>query len=292
MTTSAASFPLHFQLESLWSTSIAQRFPRLLPPALRLEPLSSGGQIISYYGNPYSASMGILGAGDLETIGARLEEHAALYDRLNGARSVVPAMHLVYAVAQYHPTDNGLYLQYVNDEDVRRYISYTREHGMLLFIDLQIGRSTVQSEVEKVLPYLRYPNVHLALDPEFAVSDPEVPGTDLGSLNARDINDAQQMLDQLAEQEGLPPKLLIVHQFADSMVQSGDAIESYPNVELIFDMDGFGPAAIKRVKYEDLARRSYAANAGIKLFFDYDPDLMSEEDVLRLQPSPALVIYQ
>ena len=290
--TSAASFPSRFHLEPLWSTSIAERFPRLLPRAPHLEPLSSGRQIISYYGNPYSASMGILGAGGLETIGAKLEEHAALYDQLNGPLGVVPAMHLVYAVAQYHPTDNGLYLQYVGDDDVRRYVAYTREHDMLLFIDLQIGRSTVRDEIERVLPYLRYPHVHLALDPEFAVSDPEVPGTDLGSLNARDINDAQQMLDQLAEQEGLPPKLLIVHQFADSMLQGGDAIESYPNVELIFDMDGFGPAAIKRVKYEDLAGRSYATNAGIKLFFDYDPDLMSEEDVLRLQPTPALVIYQ
>jgi len=68
----AVSFPSGFRLQPLWSTSLAQRFPRLLPPTLRLEQLTSDRQIISYYGNPYSPAMGILGASDLETIGAKL----------------------------------------------------------------------------------------------------------------------------------------------------------------------------------------------------------------------------
>ena len=57
-------------------------------------------------------------------------------------------------------------------------------------------------------------------------------------------------------------------------------------------MDGFGPAEIKKVKYERYASRSYAAYAAIKLFVEHDPDLMSEADVLSLQPRPAVVIYQ
>ncbi len=289
VTNAAVAFPSRLQLDFLWSTSLVQRFRGAFAAS---QQVTSGNQIVSYYGNPFAPSMGILGSADLETVGARLELHAALYDELNGPLGVVPALHLVYAVAQYQPTSNGLYLQYVPEADVQRYISYTREHDMLLFIDLQIGRSSVAAEVEKVLPYLRYSNVHLALDPEFAVSAPEIPGADLGSLSATDIDDAQEALEQLVEAEGLPPKLLIVHQFTDSMVQSADTIEHYPNVELIFDMDGYGPAAVKRAEYQDIASRPYATRAGIKLFFDHDPDLMSEADVLQLQPTPVLIIYQ
>ncbi len=36
----------------------------------------------------------------------------------------------------------------------------------------------------------------------------------------------------------------------------------------------------------------YATHAAIKLFLQHDTDLMSERDVLRLQPTPAIVVYQ
>ena len=236
--------------------------------------------------------MGILGTADLEAIASQLEEHAARYDKLNGATEVVPALHLVYAVAQRDPTDNGLYLQYVADAEIQQLLALTEEREMLLFIDLQIGRSTVKAELAKVLPLLRYPQVHLALDPEFAIGSAEVPGVALGSLRANDINEAQAALQLLVETEGLPPKLLIIHQFLDSMVLDGEAIRRYADVELIVDMDGFGPAEIKRAKYQRYAERPYASRAAIKLFLDHDPDLMSEADVLSLEPTPAIVIYQ
>lgn len=280
-------------LAALWSTRLADRAPEFARAVFQgTTPLIEGKQVISYYGNPYSAAMGILGTADLSTIAAQLEQRAETFDELNGPLGVIPAIHLVYEVAQPHPTDNGLYLQYVPDADVRRYIEFTRKHGMLLFLDLQIGRSSVGAEVEKVLPFLRYPNVHLALDPEFAVSSPDIPGKELGDIHASDIDEAQAMLRDLVEREGLPPKLLIVHQFADSMLRDVQAIGQYPGVQLIIDMDGFGLAAIKRATYEEIASRPYASRAGIKLFLQHDPDLMSEEDVLQLQPTPTVVIYQ
>ena len=202
------------------------------------------------------------------------------------------AVTLVYAVAQTQPTDNGLYLTYVDDATVQRYLTLTEERGMLLFLDLQIARSTVAAELEKILPYLRHPQVHLALDPEFAVSGRAVPGAVIGSLNADDIGDAQAMLQALVLEERIPPKLLMVHQFIDDMVVGGDAIQPYPDVALIIDMDGFGPPDVKRVTYERYAQRPYAAHAAIKLFLQHDTDLMSERDVLRLEPTPAIVVYQ
>ncbi len=282
----------HPILQRLVTTHDSDRFPEpaVIPEAQA--PILANAQIVSYYGNPYTADMGILGTADLEAIASQLEEHADRYDELNGATEVVPALHLVYAVAQRDPTDNGLYLQYVDDAQMQQLLALTEEREMLLFIDLQIGRSTVEAELAKVLSLLRYPQVHLALDPEFAIGALEVPGVALGSLQASDINEAQAALQRLVETEGLPPKLLIVHQFLDSMVLDGEAIRRYADVELIVDMDGFGPAEIKRAKYQRYAERPYASRAAIKLFLDHDPDLMSEVDVLSLEPTPAIVIYQ
>ena len=279
-------------LQPLLATRFDERFPRLAealtPPSLSLHET----QIVSYYGNPYSERMGILGTAAPDTIAALLEERAARYDRLNGATAVVPALHLVYAVAQPHPAEDGRYLYYLSDDDVRRYLALAEERDMLLFLDLQIGRSSVETELRRVLPYLRHPKVHLALDPEFAVGPGEVPGAVFGSLHADDINRAQAMLQKLVEEERLPPKLLVVHQFVDGMVLEGESIERFPDVELIIDVDGFGPAEVKRAIYRRYASRPYAFHAAIKLFFEQDTGLMSEQEVLSLDPRPSVIIYQ
>jgi hypothetical protein len=278
-------------LRPLLSVRLAERYPQLALLRADQHALLPGAQIVSYYGNPAAAAMGVLGSADIETVVAEVERRAALFDRLNGPVGVVPALHLVYAVAQTEPTDNGLYLQYTSESEVQRLISVTAEHGMLLFLDLQIGRSSVEAEIEKVVPFLQYPHVHLALDPEFAVRSGEVPGADLGSLHVTDVERAQSALQRLVRDAGVPPKLLIVHQFDDRMLEYERALPRYPGVELILDMDGFGPAEIKRAKYERYATLS-DAYGGIKLFLDHDPDLMSEQDILSLVPTPAVVIYQ
>ena len=279
-------------LQRLWLTDLRARFPSMTTVLASRFSILPDHQIVSYYGNPYSDLMGILGASDLESMADALEQHAARYDKLNGPLDVIPAIHLVYAVAQPHPTDNGLYLQYVDEGALLRYFALAEERDMLLFLDLQIGRSTVRDEVEKVLPYLRNERVHLALDPEFAVDGAYAPGEVIGSLSAEDIDAAQSMLQDLVITERLPPKILMIHQFLDGMVRGGESISQYQGVDLIIDMDGFGPAAVKRATYEEYANRTYAAYAAIKLFFNHDPDLMSEQEVLYLNPMPAVVIYQ
>lgn len=251
-----------------------------------------GHQVIAYYGNPYTPQMGIVGAYPPEQLADLLADHAEHYDRLNGSLDVLPAFHLVYAVAQGHPTDNGRYLQYMAEEDVEKYVALAERRGFLLILDLQVGRGDVVEELARIAPYLSLPFVHVALDPEFAMSGDQVPGVHIGGLDAEEINRAQLFLQRLVLEHGLPPKMLIVHQFLDSMITQGEAIERYPGVELVIDMDGFGPAEVKGVKYAEFASRSYAQRAGIKLFFEHDPDLMTEAEVVSLQPRPTLVVYQ
>ena len=45
-----------------------------------------------------------------------------------------------------------------------------------MFLDIQIGHSTVAAELEPLIPFLQRPYVHLALDPEFAMKIGGVPG--------------------------------------------------------------------------------------------------------------------
>lgn len=71
------------------------------------EPFAQA-QILSYYGNPYTADMGILGQLPPQTLVENLKAHARRYDSLNGPRGVQPALHLVYATAhRASPTRTG-----------------------------------------------------------------------------------------------------------------------------------------------------------------------------------------
>ena len=256
-------------------------------PAVDAEFLASN-QVLAYYGNPYVSAMGILGELEPEELVARLKAHADVYDALNGPRGVQPALHLVYASAQPNPGEDGLYLIFVDRRTLEEYIDLACKHGLLIFLDNQIGRGDVETEVRDILPYLDQPHVHAALDPEFAMPLGEVPGEAIGTMNAAEINAAQTVLQTLVEERGLPDKMLVVHQFTDNMVTGTELIQDFPGVRLVIDMDGFGPAEIKRVKFGWYAEP--AEHSGIKLFFKQDTPLMSETDVLELDPD--VIIYQ
>lgn len=272
---------------------VEQRLSRTLPSLHRCKPFVDsepliGQQIVSYYGSPYRDDMGILGELEPEELVRRLKAHAGLYDSLNGPRGVQAALHLVYAAAQGDPGSDGLYLLHVDNETLEDYIELACENELLIFLDLQIGHSDVESEVERILPYLEQPHVHAALDPEWAMADDEVPGEAFGSLDAADINAAQAMIEGLVQERALPDKVLVVHQFIEDMLTNPELIEDYPRVRLVIDMDGFGPSEIKRVKFGWFAEP--AEYSGIKLFFQQDIDLMSEQQVLELDPD--VIIYQ
>lgn len=256
-------------------------------------PLVSGdfmraNQVLTYYGSPDAVSLGILGQLEPDALVARLKEHARIYDDLNGFRGVQAGLHLIYATAQAFPGEDGLYIRRVDDETLEEYVRLACENGLFLFLDLQLGRADMETEIEKLLPYLRQTQVHLSLDPEFAMAADEVPGQQIGHLDATQINRAQQILDDLIEEYNLGDKILIVHQFQESMITNKDDIESFRRVRLVIDMDGFGPSATKLAKFDLFS--APAEYGGIKLFFQQDDPLMSEEEVLKVRPD--LIIYQ
>ncbi|MGD9892611.1 MAG: hypothetical protein AB7R89_16985 [Dehalococcoidia bacterium] len=255
-------------------------------------PFLSNHRIVSFYGTPLAPGLGILGqASPVEVIGW-LRMQADAYAALDPERPVQPALHLIYAMAQRESGADGLHLGRLSDALVEEYIALARENDLLLFLDLQMGRSTIADEVGTITRFLTEPHVHLALDPEFAWGPGVTPVEDIGHLTAAQVNEAQAMLQGIAQENGLPGKILIVHQFRASMLPDKAAIASYEGVELVIDMDGFGPPAAKLATYDAVITRDAVQYPGVKLFYEHDVPLMMPDDVLALPPRPVVVIYQ
>jgi hypothetical protein len=249
-------------------------------------------RIVSYYGNPLSSNMGVLGEMPPEKLFPRLRTQAEAYQRADSSRAVVPALELVAIVAQADPGQDGLYRLRMDTELIEQVARWADEQGFLLILDVQIGLSNVEDEVRWLLPFLKRPNVHLALDPEFAMPAGQLPGKRIGTMDAAAINGALRTLAGLVESEQIPPKLLLVHRFTEDMVTNASKIEEDGRVQVVMVMDGFGGPGIKTRQYNELIVEPGAQYTGFKLFYRHDEPLMTPEQVMTLDPPPDLIIYQ
>lgn len=267
----------------------ATPFP--LPPVLPGSLLPSH-RIVAYYGNPLSPAMGIMGELPDNQMLDRLQQQADAYAKADPKTPVQPALELVAVVAQAGPGPDGLYRARMAPDLIEQVAKLAESRHYLLILDVQIGRGSVASEVQALLPYLSRPYVHLALDPEFAMGPNEVPGQVFGSMDAAEINGAITTLSDLVKAKKLPPKVLIVHRFIEEMVTHYQQIHPDPRVEVVMDMDGFGTPDAKISKYNTYVRDQRVEYSGIKLFYKQDTPLMTPAQVLGLDPVPNVVIYQ
>ncbi|MDP9238597.1 MAG: hypothetical protein M3P30_14585 [Chloroflexota bacterium] len=249
-------------------------------------------RVVTYYGTPRTPSMGILGQHAPEDAADMLAQRAARFEEVDPALRVLPALHLVYAVAQPQSEKDALYLSYVDDRTVRQFIDLARRRGFALILDLQIGHSNALAEVRKIEKYLEEPDVFVALDPEFALHGSLKPGEAIGAIDAGDVNAVQWYLGKLSANLHLPKKMLIVHQFQAEMITAAASIEHHDDVDLVIDVDGYGPADIKQAKYIRYGAAPYAPFGGIKVFLQQDPDPLTEGQLLSLSPKPSLFVYQ
>ncbi len=249
-------------------------------------------RIVAFYGNPLSRRMGILGALPPEAMMAKLETTAAEWAAADSTRPVRPALHLIATVAQGLPGRDAKYRLRDSDSLIDEVADWAQERGWLLFLDVQVGQSTVQDELSHLVPWLRKPWVHLALDPEFAMTGGKVPGRYIGTLNASQVNYAIRYLAQLVTENHLPPKVLVVHRFTDRMLTGYREIITDPRVQVVIDMDGFGPPALKKHIYDVVVTHDPVQFAGIKLFYKNDRPMLSFAEILALRPVPLYIQYQ
>lgn len=278
---------------STTAATTAADYAFMSPTALvRKDSLLPATRIVTYYGNPLSPLMGVLGQDEPDVMVARLKQQAQAFAAADPSRPVQPALSLITPTAQHSPGNDGLYRLRMTPQLIEEVAGWAERNNLLLFLDVQVGRSTVEAELQPLLPYLKRPYVHLALDPEFAMQPDQVPGEVIGSLDARDINYASRLLADLVAAERLPPKVLVVHRFLGEMVTNSRDIRLDPRVQVVINMDGFGSKEAKVSKYDWLVGEQQVQYAGLKGFYEHDAPLMTVREMLDLTPSPDFIMYQ
>ena len=254
-------------------------------------PVLSEHLLITWYGNPRVGRMGVLGRHQGADLATRLKKQANAYAPLT-QKKILPAYHLVATIAQPTAGKDNKWRRRETKELIRSLLEQARANQFKLILDIQPGRSTVRAEMEYLKEYLADPDVYLALDPEFAMPEGEIPGRKIGRMTARDVNDAIDFLDGIVREKNLPPKVLIVHQFTVNMLREKQQIRDSPFVDVVLDMDGFGDRPLKKAMYNTIVARRPLEFPAIKLFYKEDTNLFGEKDVMKLVPEPAVVIYQ
>lgn len=248
---------------------------------------------MALYGYPGVPALGVLGElAYPDEVANQLAAIADEYDSLNDTRHAVGAVHLIVAVAQAAPGSDGKYLSHMPGEIIEQYIALAEEHDFLVFLDLQIAHSTVAEEVAHVAKYLEHPRVHLALDPEWTMPPGVEPGDEIGRMYASDINAAQQVLANIVREHKVPTKILIVHQFIESMIVGKPSLERVNGVDLLIHMDGFGGRELKLEHYYRFVYEDGAQHGGMKLFIDEDTDIFQPADIQAIVPQPDYIQYQ
>jgi hypothetical protein len=174
-------------------------------------------------------------------------------------------------------------------------MDWAKQIKALVFVDVQVGFSTVKKEVPTLEKYLQLPNVHLGIDPEFSMKFGNIPGTRIGTMDASDVNDAIDYLAGLVKKYNLPPKILIVHRFTQGMVTNYQNIKKVPEVQVVMDMDGWGDRILKRSTYLRYIYKEPVEFTGFKLFYknDIKKDIMyTPEELVKFIPKPIYIQYQ
>ena len=256
-------------------------------------------RIVAFYGNPLVKRMGVLGEYPVDDMLARLDQEVRRWQEADPSTPVQPALHLIAVVAQGSPGRDGMYRARMPDTLIERVYEWAQRKHALLFLDIQVGHSTVQSELPRLLHFLERPDVHLGLDPEFSMHyDKEglKPSTKIGTMMAADVNYAVRTLSDLVAAKNLPPKLLIIHRFTKRMLPNPREIRLDPHVQIVMDMDGFGPPWLKFDSYRDYEVADPVQYTGFKIFFHNDvksgEPLITPRELLQLVPKPLYIQYQ
>jgi hypothetical protein len=254
-------------------------------------------RIVAYYGNFYSTGMGVLGEYTSNEVLRMLASTTATWRDADPTTPVIPAIQYIAVVAQGSPGTEGKYILRMPDDQIDHALDLANQMQGILILDVQVGQSTLEHELPFLETYLKMPQVHLAIDPEFSMKTGKGPGTVIGTFDASDVNYAATYLAQLVRDNHLPPKVLVVHRFTEGMVTNYKKIRPLPEVQIVMDMDGWGSQAKKIGTYNSVIYPEPVQFTGIKLFYKNDlkppsTGLLTEKEVLDLTPAPIYVQYQ
>ncbi|RZM25044.1 MAG: hypothetical protein EOO88_20705 [Pedobacter sp.] len=254
-------------------------------------------RVVAYYGNMYSKNMGILGQYPPKVMLAKLQNDVKKWEDADPNTPVVPALHYICVTAQADAGRNGLHNLRMPFKQIDSVLAMAKSINALVFLDIQVGFSTVQKELPLLEKYLSMPNVHFGIDPEFSMKEGSVPGKRIGTFDADDINYVTGYLAGLVKKYNLPPKIFVIHRFTKRMVTNYKAIKLRSEIQVVMDMDGWGSPESKKNTYGNFMTQEPVQFTGFKLFYKNDirnvPNrMLTPKEILALTPKPVYIQYQ
>ena len=261
--------------------------------------------IVALYGRPHAKMLGTLGQQPLAQTIEKAKAKAKLYEKAWGTgKHVTPGFDLIYEMATASAGKDGKYVIRLSEKVLKEYIEAAQKNGIAVFIDVQLGKRTPAQSVKPLLKYLKYDNVHIAVDPEFSVDNLSVrPGKKIGSITGPQINAVQDLMRDYIKANGIKDdKILLVHMFTEHMVTEKKAVRYTDRVHLVMHLDGHGSPALKIKTYNGLYTdtRAGLVTGGFKVFYKQDKPMMKPRQVLGLEPvgnkrvkdMPKVITYQ
>jgi hypothetical protein len=189
---------------------------------------------------------------------------------------------------------------------IERVYGWAKSRNALMFVDVQVGFSTLQQELPALERFLKRPDVHLGIDPEFSMKPGRTrsykgeergrvpPGKAIGTFDAADINYAAEFLAGLVTKYQLPPKILVIHRFTEAGVTNYKGIKLDPRVQIVMHMDGFGEPWLKRDSFYRYIKEQPVQFVGWKQFTKKrnDNPPTPREEILKLFPVPLYIQLQ
>lgn len=252
-----------------------------------------GRRLVALYGAPGVPALGLLGEQDVDAAIVRAQEVAAQYQALT-TDTVVPGFEIIATVAAAGAGPDGNYSDERPVEDLVPWVEAAQAAGVYVILDLQPGRTDFLTQAQRYESLLAYPNVGLALDPEWRLKPDQVHLRQIGSVTAAEVNAVSAWLAQLTRANHLPQKVLVLHQFAQRMISERETLDlSHPELATVLHVDGQGTQPGKAGTWAALRQ---GAPAGLwwgwKNFIDEDLPTLTPEQTYQVQPVPDLVTYQ
>lgn len=254
-------------------------------------------RIVVYYGNLYSKKMGALGEYPPKEMWSRLNSEVKRWEKADPETPVQAGIHYIASVASGSEGKDGMYINRMPEKQIDSALAIAKMNNAIVFLDIQVGLSSIKKELPRLEKYLKLPHVHLGIDPEFSMKTGTKPGTRIGTYDAADINYCSDYLAKLVRENNLPPKVFVVHRFTKKMVTNTQNIKLRPEVQMVMHMDGWGEPELKKGTYRHFIYPEPVQFTGFKLFYKNDlkkaPNrLMTPEELLKLKPKPIYIQYQ
>jgi hypothetical protein len=250
-------------------------------------------RVIAFYGNLYSKNMGILGELPVSKMLEKLQQEVKTWDECDPAFKAIPALHYIAVTAQAEGDKKRLRMPYHQIDTILR---MAKRINAIVFLDIQVGGSSLQEELPRLEKYFKLPEVHLGIDPEFALKSDTSTFSLIGTMDARQINFAIDYLAKVVKKNNLAPKIIVIHRFTNDMVSNAYQIKKVPEVQVVINMDGFGSKELKRNTYRRHVFSEPVQFTGMKLFYKNDSKadqhgLLTPDELMEFVPRPIYIQY-